>query len=260
MLVPSGDQTIRCRVFRPADERAGAPALIHLHGGAFVAGSIEVEAAGAQRFAAELDAVVVSVDYRLAPEDPYPAGLEDVYTVLTWLAAGAYGIDVDRIAVAGESAGGGLAAALALLARDRGGPHLVGQCLGSPMLDHRLDTPSMRAFDDTPIWSNADARRGWAHYLDAIEPVPSYASPSRAVDLAGLPPAYVAVCEFDPLRDEGIAYATRLVQAGVPTELHLYPGTFHGSELVPAPVSDRMVADKVTAVRRLLRARSEVTR
>ncbi|MEQ3549622.1 alpha/beta hydrolase [Pseudonocardia nematodicida] len=254
------DRTVRCRVFRPADDAPGAPAVIHLHGGAFVAGSVDLEAGDARRFAAELGAVVVSVDYRLAPDHPYPAALDDVHAVLEFLAGGAYGVDADRIAVAGQSAGGGLAAALTLRVRDHGGPTLAGLCLSIPELDHRLDTPSMTAYDDTPIWTRTDAHRSWAYYLGDTDPVPAYASPAVAEDLTGLPPAYVSVCEFDPLRDEGMAYASRLVQAGVPTELHLFPGTFHGAEMVAgAAVAERMVAEKTAALGRLLRARAGVT-
>jgi acetyl esterase/lipase len=178
---------------------------------------------------------------------------------LTWTAAKAaeLGIDPERLGVAGESAGGGLSAAIALLARDRGGPALCFQYLGIPELDDRLETPSMRAYVDTPVWNRPNAVYSWTSYLGA-EPggadVSPYAAPARATDLSGLPPAFVTTCQFDPLRDEGIQYAQRLLQAGVQTELHHYPGTFHGSSMVAdAAVSRRMFADEVAALRRGLK-------
>jgi acetyl esterase len=212
------------------------------------------------RLARELGVPVVTVDYRLAPEHPYPAGLEDCYAGLVWVAknADALGIDPDRIAIHGESAGGGLCAALALLARDRGGPSIAFQYLGVPELDDRLDTPSMRAFTDTPIWNRPNAIFSWDSYLGAGKrggaDVPIYAAPARATDLTGLPPAYVSVMEFDPLRDEGIAYAQALMHAGVSVELHAFPGTFHGSSLVEqAAVSRREADEALTVLRRALK-------
>ncbi len=191
----------------------------------------------------ELGAVVAAVEYRLAPEPPFPAGVEDCYAALRWVhdSADALGVDARRVAVGGQSAGGGLSAATALLARDRGGPGLYFQFLGIPELDHRLETSSMRAFTDTPLWNRPNAILSWRYYLgpDCAEVSP-YASPAIAQDLRGLPPAYVTTMEFDPLRDEGIVYALRMMEAGVPVELHSYPGTFHGSAAVTtAEVSRR---------------------
>jgi acetyl esterase/lipase len=167
-------------------------------------------------------------------------------------------VDEARIAVAGQSAGGGLAAATALLARDRGGPALCFQLLEIPELDDRLDTPSMRAFIDTPLWNRPNAEWSWRHYLGASHAgEPShYAAPARAKDLAGLPPAYVSTMEFDPLRDEGILYALRMLQSGVAVELHSYPGTFHGSGLLPtAQVSARGAREAIDALRGAFRTR-----
>jgi acetyl esterase/lipase len=211
---------------------------------------------GAQ-VAKDLGVVVVAVEYRLAPEHPFPAGLEDCYAALSWLHDQAHqlGVDRSRIAVGGQSAGGGLAAATALLARDRGGPPLCFQFLGIPELDHRLETASMRAFVDTPMWSRPKAEISWRYYLgpDAGDVSP-YASPAIATDLRDLPPAYVTTMEFDPLRDEGISYALRLMEAGVSVELHSYPGTFHGSAaLSTAAVSRRGAAELLGALRRGLR-------
>ena len=165
------------------------------------------------------------------------------------------GIDRARIGVIGGSAGGGLAAGLALLARDRGGPSLCFQFLAIPELDDRLETPSMRQFTDTPLWNRPSAEYSWRWYLGGQDgDVSPYAAPARATDLAGLPPAYVSTMEFDPLRDEGIIYAMRLLEAGVPVELHQYPGTFHGSSLVTtAAVSRRQGTEMIDVLRRGLR-------
>jgi acetyl esterase/lipase len=150
--------------------------------------------------------------------------------------------------VHGQSAGGGLAAAVALLVRDRGGPPLVVQSLGIPQLDDRLQTPSMRAFTETPMWTRAQASQSWELYLDG-KPADGYAAPARARDLARLPPAYIATMELDPLRDEGLEYGMRLLAAGVSVELHNYPGTFHGSALATgAAISRRATADLVAAL------------
>ncbi|SNT38106.1 Acetyl esterase/lipase [Actinomadura meyerae] len=256
VTVPPG---VPVRVFRPAEREGALPGLVYIHGGGFVLGSVDLYRDDTTAIAAEVGAVVVSVEYRLAPEHPFPAGLEDCYAALTWTAehAAELGIDPARLAVGGESAGGGLSAAVALLARDRGGPALCFQLLGVPELDDRLDTPSMRAFTDTPIWHRPNAELSWDYYLGegvrGTAGVSPYAAPARAEDLSGLPPAYVTTCEFDPLRDEGLAYAQRLVQAGVPTEIHHYPGTFHGTNLVPqAAVARRMHTDRIGVLRRAL--------
>jgi acetyl esterase/lipase len=234
-----------------------APAAIYdVHGGGFLLGSIDMFDAHNLRLARELGVVVVTVDYRLAPEHPYPAPLEDCYAGLVWTAknADALGIDPSRIAIHGESAGGGLCAGLALLARDRGGPSIAFQYLGVPELDDRLDTPSMQAFTDTPIWNRPNAVVSWDAYLGAgkrgTPDVPIYAAPARATDLTDLPPAYVSVMEFDPLRDEGIAYAQGLMHAGVSVELHAFPGTFHGSAMVEQAAVSRREADEALVVLR----------
>ncbi len=253
---PEGAPEVRVRVYRPLQDAPTRPAILYLHGGGFCVGSIELEHAGASRYAAKAEAVVVSVDYRLAPEHPFPAGLEDCYAALCWMAsdAGALGIDPSRIAVMGSSAGGGLAAALALLSRDRRGPALCFQVLGIPELDDRLDTPSMREFVDTPLWNRANAEVSWRYYLgDTNGEVSHFAAPARAKDLSGLPSAYISTMEFDPLRDEGMIYAMRLLEHGVSVELHQFPGTFHGSSLVTgAAVSKREAAEMLDAVRRAL--------
>jgi acetyl esterase/lipase len=253
---PSGAPDVPVRVYGPADREGAVPGLVYIHGGGFILGDLDMFHASLLRLVDELGIVIVSVDYRLAPEHPFPAPVEDCYAALTWTAAKAaeLGIDPDRIGVGGESAGGGLVAATALLARDRGGPALRFQYLGIPELDDRLETPSMNAYVDTPMWNRPNAVYSWTSYL-GTEPggaeVSPYAAPARATDLSGLPPAFVSTCQFDPLRDEGIQYAQRLLQAGVTTELHHYPGTFHGSAIIQdAAVSRRMLVDEVAALRR----------
>jgi acetyl esterase/lipase len=246
---------IPIRVYsRPRQDGAPVPAVLFIHGGGFVVGDLDTEHAGAASTVDALGVVVVSVDYRLAPEHPFPSGLEDCYAALLWLAkeSGELGVDAERIAVFGQSAGGGLAAGLALLARDRGGPSLCFQLLGIPELDDRLETPSMVAFTETPMWNRPSAERSWRYYLGegANGDTSPYAAPARAEDLSGLPAAYVSTSEYDPLRDEGIIYALRLLQAGVSVELHQFAGTFHGSTILPAEVSRRQQAELTDALRR----------
>ena len=263
-LVPGweGDPEVPVRVYRPrragGDGAAPVPGIVFIHGGGFIIGSVEAEHIGAVLVAADAGAVVVSVDYRLAPEHPYPAALHDCYAALSWLhaEAGALGVDRDRVAVMGASAGGGLSAAVALLARDLGGPALCFQMLQIPELDDRLETPSMQKFVDSPLWNRPLAVQSWKAYLGELHgapDVPAYAAPSRATDLSGLPPAYISTAEHDPLRDEGIAYALGLLHAGVSVELHQFPGTFHGSALVTtAAVSKRAQREAALVVRRAL--------
>lgn len=258
---PAGAPDVAVRIYTPVALPGGPRgALLEIHGGGFIMGDVSMMDGFCDAVAANCDAVVVSVEYRLAPEHPYPAGVEDCYAALTWLAdhVAELGVDPGRIAIAGQSAGGGLAAATALMARDRGGPNLCFQLLEIPELDDRLATPSMVEFVDTPMWSRPNAIRSWSWYLGADDlpgsaAVSPYAAPARAEDLAGLPPSFVSVMEFDPLRDEGLIYATRLLQAGVSTELHAYPGTFHGSSLVAtAAVSKQSARDSMNALRRVL--------
>ncbi|MGW4214350.1 alpha/beta hydrolase [Lentzea sp. NPDC004789] len=256
---PSDAPDVPVRIYAPANRQGVVPGLLYIHGGGFVLGDLDMFHAHVLRLVDELGVVIVSVDYRLAPEHPFPAPVEDCYAALQWVAAKAdeLGVDPERIGVAGESAGGGLAAGVALLARDRGGPSLCFQFLGIPELDDRLDTPSMREYVDTPLWNRPNAIYSWTAYL-GTEPggddVSPYAAPARATDLSGLPPAFVTTCQFDPLRDEGIEYARRLAHAGVHAELRHYPGTFHGSSFVTsAAITRRMFADELEGMRRGLR-------
>jgi acetyl esterase len=231
--IPGG---VRIRLYRP-ESAVSSPhgAILHAHGGGFVMCDLESSHARNTHLARELGVPLVSVDYRLAPEHPFPAAIDDTYAALEWLAAQApaLGADPARIALHGVSAGAALVAGVALLARDRGGPAPCFQYLGIPVVDDRQSTGSIRRFTDTPLWDTAKAAISWTAYLGPGGPgsadVSPYAAPGRATDLSGLPPAYISVMEFDPLRDEGIGYAQALLEAGVTVELHLFPGTFHGS-------------------------------
>ncbi|MEV6228012.1 alpha/beta hydrolase [Saccharopolyspora shandongensis] len=244
------------RGFRPSEAPAPLPAVLLLHGGGFVMGGLESLTAQAVDLCAHVPAVVCAVDYRLAPEHPYPAALRDCESALRWVVSEAesLGVDAARIGVYGMSAGGGLAAALTLLVRGRGGPPVCFQVLDAPEVDDRVETFSARTFDETPLWNHADAVQSWRHYLRGWSgEVPAYAAPARANDMSGLPPAYVSVYENDPLRDEGLAYASGLLCAGVSVELHLFPGTFHRSAvLTGAAVSRRQAAETLDTLRRAL--------
>jgi acetyl esterase len=245
------DPDVAVRIYRPHQAQG---AVVWLHGGGFVMGDLDTEHPAAVWVADGAGAVVVSVGYRRAPEHRFPAALNDAYAVLTWTAehAAELGIDPGRIAVGGHSAGGGLAAAVALRARDQQGPPIRFQLLNQPELDDRQDTWSQRHFTDLP-WMNRDKiTMTWRHYLGSAPATP-YAAPARAADLSGLPPAYIATAEFDPLRDEAITYGMRLLQAGVPAELHQWPGTFHGSQaILSAEVSQRQIAELTAVLRRAL--------
>jgi acetyl esterase/lipase len=260
VLVPArgGEPDVRLRVYRPVRTVTTA-ALYTVHGGGFVLGDLDVVQPMCVGFARELGVVVVSVEYRLAPETTYPGPLEDVYTGLLWLAghAAELGVDPRRIVTYGISSGGCLSGGLSLLARDRGGPHIAYQFLTVPVLDDRLSTPSMREFVDTPLWNRPQAEISWDAYLGpglrGTDAVPIYAAPARATDLRGLPPAYVSVKQFDPLRDEGIAYALAMQAAGVNVELHLFPGTFHGSaRITDAAISRRECEEHLAVLRRAI--------
>ncbi|MFD9634854.1 alpha/beta hydrolase [Streptomyces violascens] len=250
VMVPA-DPPVPVRIYRPREAQG---TLIWLHGGGFVMGDVETEHPWAARIAEASGAVVISVGYRLAPENPFPAAPDDAYAVLTWAARNAaeLGIDPDRIAVGGHSAGGGLAAAIALRARDEQGPRIHFQLLNQPGLDDRQQTWSAREFTDTPWMTRDKITASWRHYLGST-PASPYAAPARATDLTGLPPAYVATAEYCPNRDEDITYALRLLQSGVSVELHQWPGTFHGSQaLLSAEVSQRQIAELAAVLRRAL--------
>ncbi|MFJ6755727.1 MULTISPECIES: alpha/beta hydrolase [unclassified Streptomyces] len=247
----SADPDVPVRIYRPHGAQG---AVVWLHGGGGVFGDLDTEHPWAARIADLSGAVVISVGYRLAPEHPFPAALDDAYAVLDWTAGHAdeLGIDPARIAVGGHSAGANLAAATALRARDEQGPAIRFQLLNQPGLDDRQMTWSARNFTDTPWFNRDQIAAAWRHYLGS-RPATPYAAPARAADLSGLPPAYIATAEFDPNRDEDIDYALRLLQAGVSVELHQWPGTFHGSQaILSAEVSQRQNAELAAALRRAL--------
>ncbi|MBL1066899.1 alpha/beta hydrolase [Streptomyces sp. 7-21] len=247
------DPAVPVRVYRPHQAQG---AIIWLHGGGWVMGDLDTEHPWAARLAQYAGAVVISVGYRLAPEHPYPAALDDSYAALAWAAehAAELGFDAGRIAVGGHSAGAGIAAGLALRARDERGPAICFQLLNQPGLDDRQETWSQRNFTDTPWMTRDKTTDAWRHYLGGAPATP-YAAPARATDLAGLPPAYLATAEFCPARDEGIDYALRMLQAGVSVELHQWPGTFHGSQaILSAEVSQRQITELGDVLRRALAA------
>lgn len=236
------------RLYRPSAATAPGPALLWLHGGGYVLGSAAQDDALCRRFADDLGATVASVDYRLAPQHPYPAGLEDSYSALIWL-AGLPSVDPARVAVGGASAGGGLAAALALLARDRGEVALAAQLLVYPMLDDRsshapgLDHPGHR------LWTQGSNKFGWSAYLGTTDP--AVAVPARHEDLSGLPPAWIGVGTLDLFHDEDLSYAERLRAVGVPCQVEVVDGAFHGFDQI-APktaVSRAFLASQTESLR-----------
>jgi acetyl esterase/lipase len=258
----AGAPKVLVRVYRPASPRP-LPAVVYIHGGGMVIGSIETEDLIARMLARELPCVTVSVEYRLAPETRHPGPVEDCYAALKWLeeSADGLGVDRDRIAVYGGSAGGNLAAGVALLARDRGGPRLAYQMLLYPMLDDRADTRSCAEINDIGIWDGWAHREGFEALLGEAartDGVDHYAAPARARDLSGLPSTYIDVGELDALRDESVTYALALMRAGVRTELHVFPGAYHGWEIFApdAAISARAVTTRLDALRRELKCES----
>ncbi|KAA0111022.1 alpha/beta hydrolase [Mycolicibacterium sp. P9-22] len=235
------------RLYRPTGVHTPGPALLWIHGGGYVIGSAAQDDVLCRRFASTLGVTVASVDYRLAPQNPYPAGLEDCYAALTWL-SGLPAVDPGRVAIGGASAGGGLAAALALLARDRGEVALVAQLLVYPMLDDRSVGPQF----DNPghrLWTHESNRFGWSAYLGGADP--EVAVPARRQDLSGLPPAWVGVGTLDLFHDEDLAYAKRLREAGVPCDVEVVQGAFHGFDgVAPKAAVSRAFFDSQCATLR----------
>ncbi|CAB4763511.1 MAG: alpha/beta hydrolase fold domain-containing protein [Actinobacteria bacterium] len=233
--VVSTDPHVVVRVHRPRNVEGLLPLVYSVHGGGFVFGSRSMDDAKFDRWCPRFGCVGVSVEYRLAPETPYPGPLEDCYAGLlwTWEHREELGIDASTVIIAGVSAGGGLAAGLALLARDRGEVPVTHQLLECPMIDDRQVTSSSQ-LDGLPVWSRDSNTFGWRAYLGDLygtDAIPGYAAPTRADDLVGLPPGMVIVGGADGFRDEDIAYALRLNQSGVPTELHVLPGAPHGVQM-----------------------------
>jgi acetyl esterase/lipase len=250
------DPDVRVRLYRPDVASTPVPVLLYMHGGGMVLGDVGISDVMCTEIAGAVGCAVASVDYRLAPENPHPAPVNDCYSALAWVAAQGpkLGLDAERLAVGGTSAGGGLAAALTLLARDRGEVAIGFQFLESPMLDDRNTTPSSHAVTHPKVWNRNANIAAWAALLggESGRDVSPYAAPARAADLTGLPATYVCVGELDLFLDESVEYCSRLWRAGVSTELHVYPGAFHGSNrAVPAaPLSARWNSDVLAALSR----------
>jgi acetyl esterase/lipase len=250
---PEGAPDISVRIYRPVNASGSLPGVYFIHGGGMILGNVEGESAVAEQVCEQVGAVVVSVEYRLAPEHPHPAQSEDCYAGLVWMARNAaeLGFDPDRLAVYGGSAGGGLTIAVVMLARDRGFPAIRFQMPIYPMIDDTNETASSHEITDVGVWDRLANIEAWQWYLGGGK-ADQYAAPTRAEDLSGLPPAFIDVGTVDMFRDEDIAFAMRLMQAGVPTELHVNPGAYHASEVIApqAELSRRIWERRFDALRR----------
>ena len=253
---PDGLLELVVRIYKPADVSGSLPGIFFIHGGGMIMGSIETEDLKAAMLCETIQSIVVSVEYRLAPENPHPAPLEDCYEALVWMSKNAteLGFDTDRLAIVGGSAGGGLAIATSLMARDQEFPKLIFQMANYPMIDDRNETPSSKEITDVGIWDREANIEAWDWYLGGKK-ADKYAAPARAIDLSGLPPTFIDVGELDLFRDEDIEFANRLLQAGVTTELHVYPGAYHASEsFAPeAELSKQIWTKRIEALKRALK-------
>lgn len=256
---PEGAPDVAIRIYRPTNRTGNLPALLWIHGGGYILGSIEQEDISAKQMTLAGECVIVSVEYRLAPEHPFPAPVEDCYAALKWLAGHVDELDIDSscIAIGGASAGGGLAAGLALLTRDRAEVDVIFQFLIYPMIDDRNTNPASDLLPDSLFWTRESNLIGWRSYLGCSpggDDISCYASASRAKELAGLPPSYIAVGDLDLFAQEDVEYARRLIIAGVCTELHVYPGGCHAFDVMApdADVSQRFTADFYRALKRAL--------
>lgn len=259
-IVP-GDAQIPVRLYRPAAATERLPAMLWVHGGGYVLGSLEQDDRRCDEMAIAGNCVVISVDWRWAPENPYPACIQDCYAALQWVFRNLDRLRIDggRVGVAGASSGGGAAAGVAMMARDRGEIPLCAQLLVYPMLDDRSTTPSSFAIQDRRLWNRDANIIAWKAYLGTLygsSNVPPYAAPARASDLSGLPPAYIAVGDLDLFLDEDTDYAQRLRSAEVPVELRVYKGGVHGfdSATPDSPLAVRFKEDFNSAMVRLLGA------
>ncbi len=254
---PQGAPDVRVLVYQPTTHSTSLPALLWIHGGGYVIGSADQEDLNMKKVVSAVGCVAVSVDYRLAPETPHPGPVEDCYAALKWLHshAGELGVDTTRIAIGGASAGGGLTAALALLTRDRKEVPLAFQLLIYPMLDDRtVISKEPHPYTGEYIWTQDANRFGWTSLLGQ-EPggldISPYAAAARADKLEGLPPAFITVGSLDLFLEENMEYARRLIRSGVPTELHVYPGAFHGFNMAAnAKVSQAFTRDWLDALAR----------
>ena len=251
---PGQGGELSLRLYRPNDAPAAGPGLIYIHGGGMIMGDLDSQDENMREAATALGIPIASIDYRKAPEHPYPAAPEDCYAGVCWVFehAADLGMDTRNIGLMGASAGGGLALAVALMLRDREGPALKYLLPIYPMIDDRHETTSSHEVVDIGIWDRAGSIEAWGWYLGGAE-ADSYAAPARAQDLSGLPPTYIDVGDLDLFRDEDIAITQRLSAAGVPVEFHLWTGAYHASELFApnARLSQRIWQTRYTAIRRL---------
>jgi acetyl esterase/lipase len=253
---PDGLLELVVRIYKPTDVSRILPGIFFIHGGGMIMGSIETENLKAAMLCETIQSIVVSVEYRLAPENPHPAPVQDCYEALVWMSKNAteLGFDIDRLAIVGGSAGGGLAIATALMSRDQKFPKLIFQMANYPMIDDRNETPSSKEITDVGIWDREANIEAWNWYLGG-KTADEYAAPARAIDLSCLPPTFIDVGELDLFRDEDIEFANRLLQAGVTTELHVYPGAYHASEsFAPeAELSKQIWTKRIEALKRALK-------
>ena len=249
--MPVAGVSVELRWYTQTRQTPAGGVALYLHGGGMICGNLDVYDRFIKSYVAKSGVPILAVDYRLAPEHPHPAPVEDCYAALLWLKehASELGVDAARITVMGDSAGGGLAAGVALMARDRGGPALAQQVLIYPMLDNRTTDPDAE-LEPFVTWTYADNITGWGALLGGGSP-DAYASPAHADSLSGLPPTYLEVGELDIFRSEDVLYATRLWSAGVPTELHVHPGCPHAFDAFApdADITQRSVADRIRRLR-----------
>jgi acetyl esterase/lipase len=250
---PAGELAVR--VYSPKNASKPAPGLVYIHGGGMIMGGLNGEDGTCQMMADLTGAVIASVDYRKAPENPYPAAPEDCYAGANWVFnnAAELGMDPNNIGIYGHSAGGGLTIAVALMARDRGGPKFAFMAPIYPMIDDRNTSESSKLVTDVGIWDRAGSIEAWGWYLGGKE-ADQYAAPARAKDLSGLPPAFIDVGELDMFRDEDIDFAKRLAEAGVRVEFHLWPGAYHASEIFApeAQLSRTIWATRIAGLKKLM--------
>lgn len=252
---PADGEPVPVRIYRPVGFRPGLPAVFFIHGGGMTLGNLDYEHGIAVKLCEELEVIVVSTGYRKAPEHPHPAQVNDCYAALTWMGFNAtdLGFDPHRLAVYGGSAGGNLALAVSLKARDGSHPEIAYTMAAYPMVDHRNVLPSTFEVTDIGVWDRRTNLEAWEWFLARQEP-DAYAAPLHAEDLSGLPPTFIDVGTQDLFRDEDIALVQRLLAAGVPTELHMYPGAYHASELFApeAELSKQIWSTRFRALRRAL--------
>ncbi len=255
VISADGIPDLRVRIYRPKNIKEECPAVLWLHGGGHFTGAPEVNEDFCMFMVLQIGCIVAAPDYRLAPENPYPADVDDCFAALKWLAdrnANGLPVDTSRIAVAGSSAGGGLTISTALKARDAGGPKICFMLPIYPMLDYRNNSLSARQITDTRVWCHSFNAAAWKMYLGDMQRVPAYASPAMADDVSGLPPANITVGSLDPFRDEDIEFAQRMLAAGVPVELRVIPGAFHSFDMLNTPLSVQTVYGHINALKNAL--------